>query len=158
MVAKAAQCSQDLKASDSQPASLAPVFLAASHNRKKHKGNWSLGSQDNPVPWPGGERGRGDTVTLASEWPARVLTWVAANLRRYWRTVSDHELTCALSLYCDFEPHIVTLALKITEFKVGEFPRERGLPPPDSLLMGWTLALLGSCPVLVVSIFNFYLQ
>ena len=81
MVAKAAQRSQDLKASDSQPAFLAPVFHTASHNRKKHKGSWSLGSQDNPVPWPGRERGRGDTVVLASEWPARVLTWVAVNLR-----------------------------------------------------------------------------
>ena len=80
MGAKAAQCSQDLKASDSQQAFFAPVFHTASHNRKKHKGNWSLGSQDTLVPWPGRERGLGDTVMLASEWPAQVLTWVATNL------------------------------------------------------------------------------
>ena len=44
-------------------------------------------------------------------------------------------------MYCDFELHIVTLALKITEFKVGEFPRERRLPTPDSLLRGLDFGL-----------------
>ena len=44
-------------------------------------------------------------------------------------------------MYCDFELHIVTLALKITEFKVGEFPREKGLPPADSLLHGLDFGL-----------------
>lgn len=81
LVAKAAQYSQHLKASDSQPAFFALVFHTTSHNRKKHKGNRSPGSQDTPVPWPGGERGLGDTVMLASEWLARVLMWVATNLR-----------------------------------------------------------------------------
>ena len=44
-------------------------------------------------------------------------------------------------MYCDFKLHIVALALKITEFKVGEFARERGLPAPDSLLHGLDFGL-----------------